>query len=146
MAEHDQDVDDLQGEIQELFADLWQVPRFAGLRHGFRPACDCFRTEEPPTLHLVLDLAGADPDRIQVLVAGRSVVVAGTRERPESAGALYHALEIEYGDFRRRVELLEDVDPAHASARFERGLLRIDLPVVARRPSQERVQIVVMRG
>ena len=26
------DIDDLQGEIQELFADLWQVPRFSGLR------------------------------------------------------------------------------------------------------------------
>jgi hypothetical protein len=29
------DIDRLQGEIEELFADLWQVPRFAGLRHGF---------------------------------------------------------------------------------------------------------------
>src|SRR2546421_11799621 len=42
------DIDYLQGEIQELFADLWQVPRFAGLRRGFRPQSDCFRTEDPP--------------------------------------------------------------------------------------------------
>ncbi len=32
------DIDYLQGEIQELFADLWQVPGFAGVRRGFRRA------------------------------------------------------------------------------------------------------------
>ena len=30
------DVDKLQEEIEELFADLWQVPRFSGIRRGFR--------------------------------------------------------------------------------------------------------------
>ena len=35
------DVDKLQEEIEELFADLWQVPRFSGLRLGFRPNVDC---------------------------------------------------------------------------------------------------------
>src|SRR5207245_561935 len=30
------DIDQLQNEIKELFADLWQVPRFSGLRRGFR--------------------------------------------------------------------------------------------------------------
>ena len=40
------DVDKLQEEIEELFADLWQVPRFSGLRHvsglrhGVRPNLD----------------------------------------------------------------------------------------------------------
>ena len=31
------DIDQLQREIQELFADLWQVPRFTAGRSGFRP-------------------------------------------------------------------------------------------------------------
>ena len=37
----------LQAEIEELFADLWQVPRFAGLRRGFRPNVDSYHTDEP---------------------------------------------------------------------------------------------------
>ena len=41
------DVDKLQEEIEELFADLWQVPRFSGIRHGFRPNVDCFHTDDP---------------------------------------------------------------------------------------------------
>jgi HSP20 family protein len=145
MAGRERDIDDLQNEIQELFADLWQVPRFAGRHHGFRPGCDCFRTDDPPTLQLVLEIPGADPASIQVVVAGRSVVVAGRRDRPDAAGALYHSLEIEYGEFRRRIELAEDVDPDQARASYDRGMLRVVLPVVAGAPKQERVRIEVVR-
>ena len=31
------DIDRLHEEIQELIDELWQVPRFAGGRRGFRP-------------------------------------------------------------------------------------------------------------
>jgi HSP20 family molecular chaperone IbpA len=123
------DVDDLRGEIQELFAELWQVPRYSGLRHRFRPQCDCFRTDDPPTLHVVVELAGVDPGSVRVTAAGRALVVAGRRERPHVAGARYRQMEIEYGEFERRVELGEDVDAAQASASYERGLLRIVIPL-----------------
>jgi HSP20 family molecular chaperone IbpA len=122
-------VDDLQGEVQELFAELWQVPRFSGLRRRFRPQCDCFRTEDPPELHLVVELAGVDPASVHVNAAGRTLVVRGRRERPKIPGARYRQMEIEYGDFERRVELGDDVDSARASATYERGLLRIVLPL-----------------
>ena len=55
--------DKLQGEIAELFADLWQVPRLAGLRHGFRPNVDCFHTDDPHELTIVVELPGVDPER-----------------------------------------------------------------------------------
>jgi len=122
-------IDDLQSEIQELFADLWQVPGFAGLRHGFRPPCDCFRTDDPAALHVLLELPGLDPSAVELVVSGRSFVVAGRRERPGGAGARYQQMEIEYGPFQRRIELGEDVDPARASARYERGLLTVELPL-----------------
>ena len=50
--------DKLQEEIEELFADLWQVPRFSGLRHGFRPNVDCFHTDDPHALTVVVELPG----------------------------------------------------------------------------------------
>ena len=34
-------MDRLRGEIEELFDELWRVPRFSGLRRGFRPQVDC---------------------------------------------------------------------------------------------------------
>ena len=60
------DIDRLQGEIEELFADLWQVPRFSGLRSGFRPSVDCYTTEEPPQLVVVACLPGVDPASIEI--------------------------------------------------------------------------------
>ena len=61
------DIDRLQGgEIEELFADLWQVPRFSGIRRGFRPPVDCFFTEDPPQLVVVVELAGIEPDSIEL--------------------------------------------------------------------------------
>jgi len=54
------DVDKLQEEIEELFADLWQVPRFSGIRHGFRPNVDCFHTDDPHALTVVVELPGVD--------------------------------------------------------------------------------------
>jgi HSP20 family protein len=136
---------DLQGEVQELFADMWQVPGFTGMRRGYRPQGDCFRTDDPPALHVVLELPGADPASIVVLVAGRSFTVSGVRERPMLPGARYQQMEIEYGPFQRRIELGEDVDADRATAAYERGLLRIVLPLATRVRTQTQITIEVRR-
>jgi HSP20 family protein len=137
---------DLQGEIQELFAELWQVPRYTGLRSGFRPQCDCYRTDDPPVLHIVVELAGVDPASVQVTTFDGSLVIAGTRERPHPGGARYHQVEIDYGPFQRRLELGEDVETEGATASYEAGMLRIELPLAQRRRQPgERVAIEVER-
>jgi HSP20 family protein len=138
------DIDDLRGEIQELFADLWQVPRFSGMRNGFRPQFDCYRTDDPPTLHVVVELPGVDPGSLEVVASGQTLVVAGTRDRPTAAGARYLAMEIEYGTFQRRVELGEEIDPAGAAATYDRGMLKVTLPIAAR-PQPGSVPIEVKR-
>ena len=123
---------DLQGEIQELFADLWQVPRFAGIRHGFRPQCDCYRTSDPPLLHVVVELPGIEPDEVRVDASERVLVVSGRRRRPHPDGARYHQVEIEYGSFERRIVLGEAVDPDGVETTYEDGMLRIELPLAER--------------
>ena len=138
------DIDRLQAEIEELFADLWQVPRFAGTRRSFRPAADCYRT--PDALTIVLELPGVDPASIQVVAVERALIVAGTRERPRVAGQVFHQLELEYGPFRREIALAEDVDADAAEASYEHGLLTVQLPLARRQPRQEQVAIVVRRS
>jgi HSP20 family protein len=137
------DVTGRKGEIQELFADLWQVPGFAGLRRGFRPQSDCFRTDDPPTLHVIVELPGVVPDSVEVVAANRVLVIAGVRERPQVDGARYLAIEIEYGAFERRIELGEDVDTEAATARYDRGMLKVVLPVAQREAPQGRVPVDV---
>jgi HSP20 family protein len=140
------DVERLQGEIEELFADLWQVPRFAGLRHGFRPAVDCYVTDEPHELHVVVELAGIDPDSLELAVDGQALTIAGERSRPRVGGQVYQQAEIEYGRFERRVPLGHRIAGGSASASYEAGLLRVTFPIAKRPPRRGPVAIVVRRA
>ena len=140
------DVDKLQEEIEELFADLWQVPRFSGLRHGFRPNLDCFHTDDPHALTVVVELPGVTAESVRVVVSERVLAIAGERTRPKVPGRVYQQMEIEYGTFERQVRLVEDVDPERARARFELGVLTIELPVVEEPLVVGRVAIAVERG
>ena len=139
------DVDKLQEEIEELFADLWQVPRFSGLRHGFRPNVDCFHTDDPHLLTVVIELPGVDPQSVRLMAGERVLVVAGERTRPKVPGRVYQQMEIEHGPFQRQVRLAEDVDPENAKATFELGILTVELPVVDQAPRPGRYRITVER-
>jgi HSP20 family protein len=136
------DIDRLHDEIQELIDDLWHLPRFAGGRRGFRPQVDCIRTEDPPELHVVVELPGVDPGSIRVVAADRVLLVAGERRAPHLRGR-YQQLEIEYGPFERRVQLDEPIDPSAATARYENGMLTVVLPVAPEPATRERVSIVI---
>jgi HSP20 family protein len=137
------DIDRLHAEIKELVDELWQLPRFAGGgRRSFRPQVDCIRSEDPPTLRVVVELPGVDPDSLNVVATDRMLVVAGERRRLPISGR-YHQLEIEYGPFQRRIPLDEAVDTDAASARYERGMLTVELPIAPERPRAERVAIAI---
>src|SRR5215210_1829210 len=137
------DIDRLN-ELEELFADLWQVPRFAaGMRRGHRPEIDVVRSDDPPQVNVVVEVAGADPDKIQLVVDGRRLLVTGERPRPRTDGEVWYRSEIEYGPFERQLELTDDVDAARTTATYERGLLRIVLPVAEHAPRAAKVPIEV---
>lgn len=137
------DSDRLQSEIHELLSDLWQIPRIAGLRQGFRPQVDCYRTADPPELTIVVDLAGVSTGDVRVLAVDRALVIEGERPRPRLAHVSYQQLEIDYGPFRRRVELPPEADAERAVATYDRGVLRISVPVGSKPKARERVVIPV---
>ena len=136
-------IDRLRGEMEELFADLWQVPRFTRRRGGFRPQIDCYRTERPAALTVVVELAGIDPTKVQIYADERTLVVSGERRRPRCAGRVYQQMEIDYGRFTRQVALGEDVDVAGSKATYRRGILTIVLPLTKKPAPPERVTIRV---
>ena len=55
-------------------------------------------------------------------------------------------MEIDYGPFQRQVTWDEEVDAEAASASYERGMLRVTLPIAPKRAPQERVPIAVRMG
>ena len=107
---------DLREEIDELFADLWQVSRLGGLRRGFRPQLDCFVTKDPPAFTVIVDIAGVDPERVSVSTAEGALVISGERGRADCSGGTYQQMEIEYGSFQRVVQLPRNADASQAEA------------------------------
>ena len=129
--------------MEELFADLWQVPRFTRRHGGFRPQVDCYRTERPAAFHVVVELAGVDPAKIQVFTDGDTLIVAGERRRPRCTGRVYQQMEIDYGRFTRQVALGADVDVESSKATYKRGVLTIVLPLAKKPAAAERHEIPV---
>ena len=140
------DIEHAAEEIEQLFADLWQVFPFArGPRRGFRPNVDFFRTDDPPGFTVLVELPGVDPDNVKLIAAPRALVIAGERRRPQDCGH-YHQMEIEYGPFQRKVMFGEDVDPDGATATYRRGILHVTLPIAPKPAPRESVTIVVRTG
>jgi HSP20 family protein len=136
------DIDRLQNEIEELFTDLWQVPRFTGHRRAFRPSVDVYRTEDPPELRVHVEVAGVPPEAIEIVTSGRTLVVAGERSRPPTQG-VYQQMEIDYGAFQRTIQLPVDVRTEAATATYEHGILTIVLPIATQPPPRREVPIEV---
>jgi HSP20 family protein len=135
----------LKDEIDELFVDLWQVSRLSGLRRGFRPNVDSFRSPDPLSFTVVVEIAGIDPKQVHVAAADGALVISGERRRRPSEGRVYQQIEIEYGPFEQVVRLPSDVDVSQAEARYDRGLLTINIPITQKTKASERVPIEIRR-
>jgi HSP20 family protein len=143
MPKRRREFEDAAEEIEQLFADLWQVFPFSrGMRRGYRPEVDVYRTEDPAALTVVVELPGVDPTKVKVVASARALIVAGERTRPKDSGH-YQQMEIDYGPFQRQVTLAEDVDPDSATATYEHGLLTVLLPIAPRPVQRQSISIVV---
>ena len=137
------DIEHAADEIEQLFADLWQVFPFSrGLRRGFRPQVDVFRSDEPPALTVHIELPGVDPEDMQLVVSAQALLVAGERRRPKQGGH-FQQMEIDYGPFQRQITLAEDVDPEQATATYERGMLTVTVPITPKPAPRASVSISV---
>jgi len=134
------DIDRLKQEMEELFADLCQVPRLVASRRGFRPAVDVYRTESPRAVTVVVELAGVDPATTELVLADSTLVIRGIRRRNAGEPKVVH-MEIDYGPFERQIPITETVDAEAAEATYARGLLVITLPIVERPTRKLSVQI-----
>jgi HSP20 family protein len=86
-------------------------------------------------------IAGIDPDDVSLEIRGRQVVIAGVRRAQEAEGRLYQQIEIAHGPFKRVVELSAEVDAERATATYDDGILRIDIPLAHPEDTTRRIPI-----
>ncbi|HEU4584271.1 MAG TPA: Hsp20/alpha crystallin family protein [Gemmatimonadaceae bacterium] len=130
----------LRREIDRLFED-------AGMPTAGRwiPAADV--REDDNAIDIDIELAGLDPDDVDITVENGVLTVSGEKrtEREEGKEGQYHVVERRYGSFVRSFQLPQGVDESKISARFDNGLLTIEIPKSAL-PQPRRVQIGASGG
>jgi len=101
---------------------------------GWKPAMNAYRYDD--YYEICMDLAGVDVDRIDLQVESYRLTIHGHRPVPEpenqSAGCQQIlSMEIESGEFMRKVDFPTAIDTRYAEARQANGLLWIHLPMRA---------------
>jgi HSP20 family protein len=109
---------------------------------SWAPLADVFETSE--SFVVQVELAGLEQDDVELHVDADALTIRGERRmsektRPES----FHRMERSYGYFSRTFQFPAEVDPSRVTARFEDGLLTLELPKIRPRTS---LRIPVERG
>ena len=95
-------------------------------------ACEVFDDDDRVVVRL--EAPGMEKGDFELDVVDDCLVVRGekqmARERTEGG---YHVSECAYGSFERAIPLPDEVEAARASARYTRGVLRVELPKTAPR-------------
>jgi HSP20 family protein len=85
------------------------------------------------------ELPGLDPENdIEVTVDGRILTIRAERRQQDDGP---HRSEFRYGSLTRTVSLPSRVDAADVTARYEKGVLEITIPVGAVKPEGTRIPI-----
>ncbi|HRK98779.1 MAG TPA: Hsp20/alpha crystallin family protein [Alphaproteobacteria bacterium] len=90
-----------------------------------------------------IELAGMNPDDIDVEMTGNNLVLRGEKkEEKKEEKENYLSQEISYGSFYRSIALPETADCKRAEASFKNGVLSIEIPKKAEaKEKTEKLQI-----
>ncbi len=103
--------------------------RFA--QTSWRPPADIRESDQ--TIEVIVELAGIDPDAVDVVLFEDALIVEGKRQLTNGQpGVVYHLAEIRQGPYRLELPLPCSIDQERVEARYVDGLLRITFQKKAR--------------
>lgn len=114
----------LRDEIDRAFRSFAEGP--LGDFGRFAPAADMFETDDAYVVEM--ELPGFGRDDIDVAVEEDALTVSGRREAETREDGNYHLRERSVGQFSRSFTLPASIDPDAVEARFDGGVLRVNLP------------------
>ncbi|MHA1548995.1 MAG: Hsp20/alpha crystallin family protein [Alphaproteobacteria bacterium] len=144
-----QALDSLREEVDRLFKgyeqDFWQdqLSVFDGefwgpmIGRGKLPPVDMVQKNDE--YEIMVELPGLDEKEVEVKYGDGMLTIAGEKkEETEEKEEGYLVSERRRGAFKRSFRLPETVDPTKIEARFEKGVLKVTLPMKPEARSDER--------
>ena len=128
------DVDQVQNQFNRLVDQVW-----GGRQESWLPAVDVFDTKDAVVLKA--ELAGMDPDDIQIEVEDNVLTIKGERRFEEKVDEeRYYRVERRFGRFQRSLALPQGVKADDIAAGYEDGILEVPYPRPRRRSRSDRGQ------
>ncbi len=120
----------VHGLFDRVFDNLWNDSDFVSDGHNSRtwlPAIDIFESDD--AFVATADLPGLKKDDIDISIEDNVLTVSGERQFEESKDSgTFRRVERSYGSFRRSFTLPRGVNSAKVKAKFEDGVLTLDIP------------------
>jgi HSP20 family protein len=123
---------DFRNEMNRLFEGFFSRPLaapgwFETIEPGqWLPAIDM--AENDKQIHVRAELPGIDPKDVDVSVSEDRLVISGEKKsQTEESGEGWTHRESHVGAFSRAIPLPEAVDPAKVTARYDKGVLTVEL-------------------
>lgn len=112
--------DEFFAEFDALFAGIARKAKPG----GFEPNADMYLSADGRSLLVNVEIAGADPTELRVMVEERRLFIIGRRiDRERAARGSVLMKEIAYGDFIKRFHLPMAVAYDDAAASYRDGIL-----------------------
>jgi len=143
------EMDTLHKEMDRLFEDFWKGSGSHSFmarpwnRGELTPRID--ETEDEKAFHVKVELPGMDHDDVDISLSGGVLTIRGEKKREEEEkGKDYYRSERSFGSFRRSLPIPVDVDESKIEAKFDKGILLIELPKT--REAQEKVKHIDIKA
>ena len=126
--------DDIDGWFDTAFAPIRTEPR----EGSWSPSVDI--SEDDGKILVKADLPGVDEKDLSVKVDDNVLVLSGERKfEKESADENFHRFERVYGSFERSFTLPETAETDKIAAKYDRGVLRVEIPKIVVKPKKAKV-------
>jgi HSP20 family protein len=133
------DVMALQNRVNSIFRDFNEGGESAMTTASFVPAVDIYEDEKKVSLKL--EVPGMLEKDLDVSVENNVLTVRGERKfEKEEKEENFHRIERRYGSCSRSFTLPSTVDTEHIEARYQAGVLKLDL---MKKPEAQPKQIKV---
>jgi HSP20 family protein len=114
--------------LDDQFNRLWRgLGEGRGRQESWLPAVDVF--DQADAVVLKAELAGMDPDDIEISVEDNVLTIKGERKFEEKVDdERYYRIERRFGSFQRSLALPQGVKAEDISASYDDGILEVRVP------------------
>ncbi|MFL5507399.1 MAG: Hsp20/alpha crystallin family protein [Gemmatimonadales bacterium] len=122
--------------LDDAFANWPSLGENGSVTSAWVPAVDI--TENKETVRITTELPGVQPEDVKLSVENNVLTIRGEkRSTHEEKNDRMHRYERQYGSFERTFSLPGTVDVDRIEARYDNGVLTVEMPKVERaKPKQ----------